>query len=245
MIIDSTFEKSNILKALQSGTLTVQGQFMESSNYTFLGKIIFQERSWSVVYKPQKGETPLWDFPLGLLCKREAAAFIISEWLGWDLVPPTVFRSNGPLGQGSVQLFVDNNPERHYFSFNEKTKERLRPAAVFDLVINNGDRKGSHILLDDHDHLWLIDHGVCFHEEDKLRTVIWDFAGQPIREDLLNDLQRIIAKITTDKASQKEIKQYLSIAELNAMQSRILRLIQLKTYPYPEKNRRVFPWPPL
>ena len=132
-----------------------------------------------------------------------------------------------------------------YFSFNEKTKERLRPAAVFDLVINNGDRKGNHILLDDQDHLWLIDHGVCFHEEDKLRTVIWDFAGQPIREVLLNDLQRIIAKITTDKASQKEIKQYLSIAELNAMQSRILRLIQLKIYPYPEKNRRVFPWPPL
>ena len=116
---------------------------------------------------------------------------MLSRALGWDLVPPTVLRPDGPAGPGSLQLFVDADPERHYFTFTEAEKQRLRPAAVFDLLVNNADRKGGHVLLGESDHLWLIDHGVCFHVEDKLRTVIWDFVGEPIPHELFATLRRL------------------------------------------------------
>jgi hypothetical protein len=238
-------EKLQILTILQEGDLSISGQFMESSNYTFLGKVSGQGEQFPVVYKPQKGETPLWDFPTGTLCKREVAAFVVSELLGWDLVPATVFRREGSLGKGSLQLFVDNDPDRHYFSFNQETKERLRPTTLFDLIINNADRKGSHILLDERDHLWLVDHGVCFHQEYKLRTVVWDFAGQTIPEPLLADIHRVNQLITENHATLKELRHWLSTIEVQALQARIEMIQQMKTFPFPDKNRRVFPWPPL
>ena len=110
--------------------------------------------------------------------RRKAAAYLVSEALGWRLVPPTVYRQQAPIGPGSLQLFVEHDPEYHYFNFKEADRQRLRPVALFDLLINNADRKGSHVLLDPNDHLWLIDHGLCFHREDKLRTVIWDFTAR-------------------------------------------------------------------
>jgi hypothetical protein len=238
-------DKSLILTILQEGDLSISGQFMESSNYTFLGQVCGEGYQYPVVYKPQKGETPLWDFPAGTLCKREVAAFVISELLGWDLVPATVYCRKGPLGGGSLQLFVDNDSDRHYFSFNQETKERLRPAALFDLLINNADRKGSHILLDEHDHLWLIDHGVCFHQEYKLRTVVWDFAGQTIPESLLADIHQANHMLTENHNTLKEIRRWLSIIEVQALQTRLEMIQQMKTFPFPDKNRRVFPWPPL
>jgi streptogramin lyase len=120
------------------------------------------------------------DFPRASLARREVAAYLVSEALGWRLVPPTVYRKDGPIGSGSLQLFIEHDPGYHYFTFSDADRQRLHPVAIFDLLINNADRKGSHLLLDPDGHLWLIDHGLCFHREDKLRTVIWDFAGEPI-----------------------------------------------------------------
>jgi uncharacterized repeat protein (TIGR03843 family) len=237
--------KKKIIAALQKGDLTVTGQFMQSSNYTFLSRVRFQDLEFQAVYKPQKGETPLWDFPEGTLGKREVAAYLISESLGWDLVPPTVFRHKAPLGRGALQVFVDHNPNLHYFSFAEKDRERLKPAVIFDLIVNNADRKGGHILLDENNHLWLIDHGTTFHTEFKLRSVVWDFAGQEIPAQLLGDIQSLGQKLNIDESLQKELLQLLSENELHALQNRISILLQLKLFPFPDKNRRTIPWPPL
>jgi len=143
------------------------------------------------VYKPQKGEMPLWDFPEESLAARESAAYLVSEALGWELVPPTIMRPDGPFGPGSYQYFIPHDPEQHYFTFDEAIHKRLRPTALFDLIINNADRKGGHILLGEDGHIWLIDHGLCFHAQPKLRTVIWDFSGQPIESPLLDSLQTL------------------------------------------------------
>jgi uncharacterized repeat protein (TIGR03843 family) len=237
--------KEKILTALQAGELTVTGQFMQSSNTTFLSRVSYQDLEFQAVYKPQKGETPLWDFPEGTLCKREVAAYTLSETLGWDLVPPTVFRRKAPLGSGALQVFVDNDPNQHYFSFDEKTRQRLKPTVLFDLMINNADRKGGHILLDQDHHLWLIDHGTCFHTEFKLRSVVWEFAGQEIPEPLLSNIQRLKQDLSNKATLKKELLLLLSESELLALKTRINILMQLKTFPFQDKNRRTIPWPPL
>ena len=237
--------KEKILTALQKGDLTVTGQFMQSSNYTFLSQVKYQNLEFQAVYKPQKGETPLWDFPEGTLCKREVAAYFLSENLGWDLVPPTVFRRKAPLGRGALQVFVDHDPNLHYFSFDEKTHQRLKPAVLFDLILNNADRKGGHILLDENNHLWLIDHGTTFHTEFKLRSVVWEFAGQEIPDHLLSEIRRLEQDLACNKNLIKGLNQLLSEDELHALQTRVKILLQLKTFPFPDKNRRTIPWPPL
>src|SRR5512137_1512653 len=135
------------LALLTSGTLELKGQFLWGSNYTFLAQISVGDVVAAAVYKPERGQRPLWDFPDGTLAQREVAAYVVSRALGWDLVPPTVLRLDGPAGAGSVQLFVDANPERHYFTFTAEEKQRLRPAAAFDLLVNNADRKAGHVLL--------------------------------------------------------------------------------------------------
>jgi len=173
------------------------------------------------------------------------AAYFLSENLGWDLVPPTVFRRKAPLGPGALQLFVDHDPNQHYFSFDEKTRQLLKPAVLFDLILNNADRKGGHILLDENNHLWLIDHGTTFHTEFKLRSVVWEFAGQEIPDYLLSDIQRLGQDLANNANLKKELLQLLSKSEFHALQTRINILLQLKTFPFPDKNRRTIPWPPL
>lgn len=237
--------KEKILTALQKGDLTVTGQFMQSSNYTFLSRVKYQDLEFQAVYKPQKGETLLWDFPEGTLCIREVAAYFLSVNLGWDLVPPTVYRHKAPLGCGALQVFVDHDPNQHYFSFDEKTRQLLKPAVLFDLILNNADRKGGHILLDENNHLWLIDHGTTFHTEFKLRSVVWEFAGQEIPDYLLSDIQRLGQDLANNANLKKELLQLLSKSEFHALQTRINILLQLKTFPFPDKNRRTIPWPPL
>ena len=179
------------LTILSTGTLELKGQFVWGSNYTFLVEIQHEDQKIPAVYKPTQGERPLWDFPAASLARREAAAFVVSDALEWELVPPTVYREDAPLGPGSLQVFIEHDPEYHYFNFSEEDKQRLRPAALFDLLVNNADRKGSHVLLDKDEHVWLIDHGICFHVDDKLRTVIWDFAGETFPGELVKDLQDI------------------------------------------------------
>ena len=238
-------DKANLLKALQQGEITLQGQFLHGSNYTFLGQLAYDGLQFQVVYKPTRGEQPLWDFPAGSLAKREVAAFVLSEALGWDLVPPTVYRRNGPVGPGSLQQFIEHDDEYHYFNFKKVDHQRLRPTMLFDLLINNADRKGSHVIIDQDRHIWLIDHGVCFHPEDKLRTVIWDFASESIPSPLLNDIRQLIPELQKDRPLFQELALYLRPDEIRALEKRARKLIVSGQFPTPPEERRAYHWPPV
>jgi len=236
--------REQILQALREGKIDLQGQFLNSSNGTFLGVLTGAADALPVVYKPVRGERPLWDFPAGTLARREAAAFVVSEALGWELVPPTVFRRKGPFGPGSVQLFVEHDQEYHYFNFRPEDRERLRPVALFDVLVNNADRKGGHILCGQDGHLWLIDHGICFHVEDKLRTVVWDFVGQAIPQPLLADVQRLADGLTQPDGWLAGLNTLLRQSEIAALGQRARRLLESGVFPAPGAAR-AFPWPPV
>jgi uncharacterized repeat protein (TIGR03843 family) len=230
------------LHLLQNGTIQIAGQFTWGSNYTFLVKVETRDESLLAVYKPLRGERPLWDFPPGSLAAREVAAYITSTALGWELVPPTVLRDDGPAGPGSLQLYLDVDPERHYFTFSDAERQRLRPVVAFDVLINNADRKGGHILLGPDDHLWLIDHGICFHQDIKLRTVVWDFVDQPIPEDILTDLSTFHDRVASDDELISTYAELLSQAEIEALVRRAGQLIAEGYFPEPG-GVRPYPWP--
>ena len=237
-------EKQKIFTALQKGEFELQGRFIFGSNYTFLVNLTYVEEQLVCVYKPEKGERPLWDFPEGTLGKRETAACLVSEGLGWNFVPPTVYRQDGPYGPGSLQLFINHDPQYTYFDFSEEDRQRLQRAAVFDIFINNADRKGSHIIKDGQGLLWLIDHGICFHEQEKLRTVVWDFSGQEITEDILEEMKGYLQKLETGSAAA-ELLAFLTEQEILALVNRGRWIINSGIFPEPDENRRSFPWPPV
>lgn len=234
-----------VLEVLKQGTLqTEHGMMRWSSNYTFLVSVVHDDVQLMAVYKPQKGERPLWDFPDGTLCYREVAAFLTSQELGWELVPPTVLRE-GSHGVGSMQFYIDHDPEVNYFTFDTEVIPQLMRLATFDCVVNNADRKGGHCLLDSQGHLWGIDHGITFHTSNKLRTVIWDFAGQPIPSALLPDLERLCASLdNVETPYRKELCQLLSEAEIWALHNRVRHLLRSKRYPQPGPGPN-YPWPPV
>jgi uncharacterized repeat protein (TIGR03843 family) len=232
----------SILTQLCTGEIEMVGQVTWSSNYTFLTQLRSSHGEIPAIYKPARGERPLWDFPDGSLAARETAAFHTSYALGLNFVPPTVLREDGPAGPGSMQLYIDVDHDRHYFSMDEGEKDRLRPVALFDILINNADRKGGHVLIDDEEHLWLIDHGVCFHKEYKLRTVIWDFIGEPIPENLLADLQRFIESLSNGSNLTTPLKTLLSDPEIQALLQRGERLLGHRRFPEPGPGRP-YPWP--
>jgi uncharacterized repeat protein (TIGR03843 family) len=236
---------STVLNMLQNGEITIKGEFVWGTNYTYLAEVCQNADVIQSVYKPSRGEQPLWDFPPASLARREAAAYLVSAALGWELVPPTVFRKKAPIGPGSLQLFIEHDPELHYFNLGETDRQRLRPVVLFDLLINNADRKGSHLLFDKNHHLWLIDHGICFHAEDKLRTVIWDFAGEPIPQKLSEDVRMFYQSLAPDTYVYKELQGLLSQKEIKALVKRTERLTSLRQFPLPDPNERSFPWPPL
>lgn len=238
-------EIPKVLNLLQLGEITLKGEFVWGSNYTFLAEVSRNGDTILSVYKPSRGERPLWDFPPTSLARREAAAYLVSEALGWELVPPTVYRKEAPIGPGSLQLFIEHDPEIHYFNLSEMECQGLRPVVVFDLLVNNADRKGSHLLFDNNHHLWLIDHGICFHADDKLRTVIWDFAGEPIPENLTSDLRSFLHLLTPATSLFKELHALLNRQEINALAARAEHLISLRRFPQPEPDQRSIPWPPL
>jgi hypothetical protein len=240
-------ETWSFVAALKAGEIDLKGQFMLGSNYTFLVDVHYQDHSYPAVYKPSKGEQPLWDFPINSLAHREVAAYLVSQALGWCFVPFTVLREDGPFGPGSLQRFIEYDPSYHYFNFSCEDKDRLRPVALFDLLCNNADRKGSHIIFEDNDArtLWLIDHGLCFHEEEKLRTVLWDFAGQPIPGELLKDLERFRADLNGSSNLRSELSPYLGPNEINALSARAMVLTTAGIFPLPPETRRVFPYPPI
>lgn len=222
--------------------MEIAGQFNWGSNYTFLVNLTHDGETIQAVYKPQRGERPLWDFPPESLAGREVAAYLVSEALGWGLVPATIFRADGPLGPGSLQQHVPHDPELHYFTFSDEIRQRLRPAAMFDLIVNNADRKGGHILLGEGGKLWLIDHGICFHAAPKLRTVIWDFVGEQLPADLVADVERLQAGLA-DNALRRDLAQYLNDEELDAMRARIAQLLAVSRFPAPPEDERYTPWP--
>lgn len=230
---------SQIEEVLSIGDINLAAQFTWGSNHTYLVDVSSQNGPVRAVYKPSDGERPLWDFPLGTLAMREVAAYLVSEALGWRLVPPTVLRPDGPAGGGSLQLFLEVDPDRTYFALGDDDRQRLRPVAVFDLLINNADRKGGHVFLIEDGDVRLIDHGVCFHEEDKLRTVIWDFAGEPIPKDLLQALAELRAQLADGGPLNAKLTPLLSRTERSELRKRNKQLLSHPVFP-PQGS---YPWP--
>jgi uncharacterized repeat protein (TIGR03843 family) len=236
---------SRVLDVLERGTvLDKYGRMPWSTNYTFLIGVRNGDIEVPAVYKPVAGERPLWDFPDGTLAQRERAAFLTSDVLGWMIVPPTVLRE-GPHGLGSIQFYIDHDPERHYFTFDDSLRPQVLRLALFDVIINNADRKGGHCLLDSQGHVWGIDHGISFHAQNKLRTVIWDYAGEPIAEELLADCERLLCTLEDASSAYKQaLCQLLTSAEIMALGARIRRLLRARTYPAPGPGPN-YPWPPV
>jgi len=236
-----------IIDILEQGEISIEGEFLWGSNYTFLATVEFAEDSVQAVYKPIRGERPLWDFPPASLARREVAAFLFSEAIGWKFVPPTVYRADGPLGSGSLQLYIEHDPEYHYFNFSLEDRQRLRPVVLFDYLINNADRKGSHVILGPDNRIWLIDHGLCFHIQDKLRTVIWDFAGESIPDILCSNINQLWKLLQQEGDSNSQLaldlNKHISREEIQAISHRAIRLISENIFIAPDQNRRHFPWP--
>jgi uncharacterized repeat protein (TIGR03843 family) len=223
---------------LMRGELTVKGRMPWSSNGTFLVEACLAGVTGNAVYKPHRGERPLWDFPGGLY-RREVAAFELSEALGWDVVPLTVLRTDGPMGEGSLQQFVDADFEQHYFTLYEHEQHhgQLRTMCVFDLLANNTDRKSGHCLLRGDGRIYGIDNGLSFHQEFKLRTVIWEFGGEPIPTPLLADVNRLI-----DDGLPAALAALLDVFERDALLGRARAVLDDATFPIDNTGRR-YPWP--
>jgi len=243
----SDIETKQIIQTLQTGTLTLVGQALRGSNSTFLTQVIDTNLSVQAIYKPSRGERPLWDFPDFTLAQREVAAFIVSHLLGWNLVPPTVFRIQPAVyGKGSLQLFIEHDPTFHYLNAPIINQILFMKIAIFDLIINNADRKSGHVIFDSDHKPWLIDHGLCFNSEFKHRTVIWDYAGMSISDDFKTEIKNFIIKLQSGKLLLvRKLNMLLSELEVTSMINRGLYLIDQAEFPLPEPNRRSYPWPPI
>ena len=236
---------AHLPEAFARGEIELQGQFLLGSNYTFLVTVRHAGREVPAVYKPARGEQPLWDFPEASLAGREVAAYLVSRALGFGFVPFTALR-DGPYGPGSLQQFVDHDPDYHYFSFKPADLQRLRPVALFDLLANNADRKGGHILVEKRTRrLFVIDHGLCFHQDDKLRTVLWDFAGEEFPAGLVTTLEAFRKALAGPGDLRTSLEPHLTRAEIAALEVRAGTLLRSGRFPRPPEYRRAVPYPPL
>ena len=226
---------------LAEGELELLGRIPWASNATILAKVTYGELEGLAVYKPVRGERPLWDFPSGTLYRREVAAYLVSEQLGWRLVPPTLAR-DGPLGVGSVQLYVDADPEVTAFELLADGDPTLPRVAAFDVVTNNADRKAGHCLAGQDGHVWAIDHGLCFHVQAKLRTVLWDLAGTELEAPVLADLEALAAEATGGGALAAGLGGLLEPSEVAALARRAGALVRAGRLPAP-RGERAYPWP--
>lgn len=225
---------------LETGALEVLGRLPRASNFTFLARVSNATEQTLAVYKPRSGEAPLWDFEEGTLAVREVAAYVVANALGWPWVPPTVLRE-GPHGPGSVQMFVAFDPDHHYLTMQRERSDEFRRIALFDVVANNADRKSGHCLLAQDGRIFVVDHGVCFHEEPKLRTVIWDFAGEPIPAPLASDLRALGQRLDAGHLRER-LEGLLTPTEIDASAHRVSDLLASGTFPEPGPGRP-FPWP--
>jgi uncharacterized repeat protein (TIGR03843 family) len=260
---------STALLPLLAGDLELEGRILPASNATFYGHVRSEHGEVACVYKPVAGERPLWDFPDGTLARREAAAYVVSEALGWDVVPPTVLR-DGPAGHGMVQAWREPDPEQdpvdivprgrvpagylHVLDARDGDDEEvslvhedsapLRRMAVFDVVVNNADRKGGHVLAMSGGHRHGVDHGVCFHVEGKLRTVLWGWAEQPLAADERTAVERLVEELATSGSDlSTSLAELLDPAEVDAVTARCARLLARDRMPLPSGAWPAIPWP--
>jgi uncharacterized repeat protein (TIGR03843 family) len=236
--IHHELDEDAVAEILANGEVELLGRMPWSSNATFLVEARLKDRSTRAIYKPHAGERPLWDFPDGLY-RREVAAYELSAQLGWEVVPLTIEREDLVHGVGSLQRFIDADFEQHYFTMLED--ESLHPQfvrmAAFDFVSNNTDRKGGHCLIDVNEHIWGIDNGLSFHAEFKLRTVIWEFGGEPIPQPLLDDIQCLV-----DEGLSSPFERLLGTFERDALLTRARALLREGVLPIDETGNR-YPWP--
>ncbi|MFJ6251090.1 MULTISPECIES: SCO1664 family protein [unclassified Streptomyces] len=255
---------------LARGELTVRGRIREASNAVLYCSVAYEGREAACVYKPVAGERPLWDFPDGNLARREVAAYEVSEATGWGLVPPTVLR-DGPYGEGMVQLWIEADPEARLLALTEDGEPgegwkavgeaevgegrtallvhadtpALRRLAVLDAVVNNGDRKGGHLLPAPGGHLYGIDHGVTFHVEDKLRTLLWGWAGEELPAEAVEVLDRLDRSLAPGAPLATRLAELLTGAEVAAVRSRVAALRAGGRHPEPSGQWPAIPWPPV
>ncbi len=229
------------LRLLSDGELTVQGRLLDASNATLFGSVADGELTAACVYKPIRGERPLWDFPDGTLAYREVAAYAVSEAFGWNIVPPTVLR-DGPFGTGMVQLWIDVDESVDVEELLHLDHPALRRMCVLDAVINNADRKGGHLLPTADGHIFGVDHGVCFAEDPKLRTVLWGWRGLPLYPDLVDGLERLCSALNGELGEQ--LHELLSVSEVRMTARRVERLLSKRTFPQPSPDWPAVPWPP-
>lgn len=214
----------------------------QGSNDTLLVSVSDGHETRDAIYKPRRGERPLWDFPPGTLYKREYAAYLVSRALTWDFVPCTVIR-DGPFGVGSVQQFIDADSESNYFTLIVERRDEMERIALFDLLANNADRKASHCFKDWGDRVWSIDHGITFHEDPKLRTVIWDFVGEPISAHLMEEMSAFLTLLRSAGELADELSDLLYPEEVEALDRRIEELLAMGRFPASDPYRRNVPWP--
>jgi hypothetical protein len=231
------------LDELTAGDLELIGQLVDASNASLLCDLKTGRGPVRVIYKPQAGERPLWDFPEGTLSQREVAARVVSESLGWQVVPPTVWR-DGPFGPGMVQHWVETDPDVDLVAFVQSDDAQLRRIAVFDALINNADRKGGHLLPSPDGHVWGIDHGVTFAVEYKLRTVLWQWRGEPVPDRLVDDLREWLTAWRRGAAWRRELEHLLHLDECDALLRRAEQLVDRGRHPQPSPDWPPIPWPP-
>jgi uncharacterized repeat protein (TIGR03843 family) len=237
-------DDAHVLDALRDADVRELDLLYDSSNYVFITALAHERYGEGLaVYKPASGEAPLSDFPYGTLHRREVAVYELSRLLGWHMVPPVVER-DGPRGIGSMQLFIEHNPEEHYFRLRgeDAYRDQFVRLATFDLIANNADRKGGHMLLDPRGRIWAIDNALSFHRIDKLRTVIWDFAGTVVPERLLADIERVCGCVEAEEAASAPLRDLLHPAEVGAFVKRCAAMLSHPVLPemYPW---RCVPWP--
>jgi uncharacterized repeat protein (TIGR03843 family) len=226
-----------LIEQLRSDELVISGRLVDASNATLFGHLKSDE-SVKIIYKPKAGERPLWDFPDGSLAAREMSAYIFSELFEFKIVPPTVLR-DGPFGFGMVQLWIDEAQPENLIEVAQSRRDDLRKMIFFDALINNADRKYGHILITKENQILGCDHGISFHVEDKLRTVLWQFSG----EDLLASEHQILEQIKD--ANLNEFKDLLTQREIDAINSRAETLLKIGRLPIPSNDRPSIPWPPV
>jgi uncharacterized repeat protein (TIGR03843 family) len=265
----SVLADDDALDLLTNGDMALEGRLVDASNTTLRAEITLAGLTRRCVYKPVRGERPLWDFPNGTLAGREVSAFLVSQATGWDLVPPTILR-DGPLGVGACQLWIDEPSDAETligfvpaydvpegwlpvanardeigdaYALAHADDPRLARLAVLDAVLNNADRKGGHVLYAPGGHLYGVDHGVCFHVDNKLRTVLWGWTGKPIPPESLDTLASLEAALSS--ALGETLCEHLTAAEVRQIGLRVRRLIRAGRYPRPPQDWPAVPWPPI
>jgi uncharacterized repeat protein (TIGR03843 family) len=265
----SVLAEGDALELLTHGQMELEGRLVDASNTTLRAEITYNGLTRRCVYKPVQGERPLWDFPDGTLAGREVSAYLVSHATGWDVVPPTILR-DGPLGTGACQLWIDEPDETETligfvpaydvpagwfpvasardddgdaYALAHADDPRLARMAVFDAVINNADRKGGHVLYGLEDRIYGVDHGVSFHVENKLRTVLWGWTGKPIPPESLETLTEIGAVL--DGSLGEALEEHLTLTEVQHVRLRVRRLLRAARFPKPPQDWPAVPWPPV